>query len=112
MLALGYLKVASPELIAINLFKYSKRIAGINHIATVLSELIESIDEKKLVDHAENMNEVCQIQRLGYLIEKIDVIDEEKQQQIIDKFLEYLNNFDRPFVSLVPYISRSGHIKM
>lgn len=107
----GYLKVATPELIAIDLFKYAKRAAGINHIATVLSELIESMDENKLIKLGESTNEICQIQRLGYVIEKIDVIDEDKKQNIVNKLAEYLQNSDRPFVSLVPSISRKGYPK-
>lgn len=106
----GYLKVATPELLAIDLFKYSARAAGISHIATVLSELAPSIDENKLIELAERLGEVGQIQRLGFVLEKIDVMeDEEKKQKIIDRLLEYLKNSDRPFVSLVPYISRTGH---
>jgi predicted transcriptional regulator of viral defense system len=106
----GYLKVATPELLAIDLFKYSSRAGGISHIATVLSELAPSIDENKLIELAERLGEVGQIQRLGFILEKIDVLeDEEKKQKIIDKLVEYLKNSDRPFVALVPYISRTGH---
>lgn len=106
----GYLKVATPELLAIDLFKYSSRAGGISHIATVLSELAPSIDENKLIELAECLGEVGQIQRLGFILEKIDVLeDEEKKQKIIDKLVEYLKNSDRPFVALVPYISRTGH---
>jgi predicted transcriptional regulator of viral defense system len=106
----GYLKVATPELLAIDLFKYSNRAGGISHIATVLSELAPGIDENKLIELAEHLGEVGQIQRLGFVLEKIDVLeDEEKKQKIIDKLVEYLKNSDRPFVSLVPYISRTGH---
>ena len=107
----GYLKVATPELIAIDLFKYAKRAAGISHIATVLSELTCSIDGNKLIKLAENMDEICQIQRLGYVIEKIDVMDENKKQSIINTLAEYLQNSGRPFVSLVPYILRKGYPK-
>jgi hypothetical protein len=35
--------------------------------------------------------------------------DEEKKQKIIDRLLEYLKDSGRPFVSLVPYISKTGH---
>lgn len=108
----GYLKVATPELLAIDLFKYSKRAGGISHIATVLSELAPSIDENKLIVLAEELGEVCQIQRLGFMLEKIDVLeDEEKKEQIIQKLAEYLENSNRPYVALVPYISRTRHPK-
>lgn len=106
----GYLKVATPELLAIDLFKYSARAGGISHIATVLSELAPSIDENKLIQLAECLGEVAQIQRLGFILEKIDVMeDEAKKLKIIARLLEYLKNSGRPFVSLVPYISKTGH---
>ena len=80
--------------------------------ATVLSELAPSIDEDKLIALAEELGETCQIQRLGFMLERIDVIeDEEKKEQIIEKLAEYLQGLDRPYVSLVPYISRTGHPK-
>lgn len=108
----GYLKVSTPELLAIDLFKYSKRAGGISHIATVLSELAPSIDENKLIALAEELGEICQIQRLGFILERIDVIeDEEKKEQIIAKLAEYIETVDRPYVSLVPYIPRTGHPK-
>ena len=68
----GYLKVATPELIAIDLLKFPKHAGGMNNIATVLSELIESIDVHKLIELAENMGERYQLQRLGYIIENTD----------------------------------------
>jgi hypothetical protein len=53
---------------------------------------------------------VAQIQRLGFVLEKIDVMeDEEKKEKIIYRLVEYLKNSRRPFVSLVPYISKTGH---
>jgi predicted transcriptional regulator of viral defense system len=108
----GYLKVSTPELIVIDLFKYSKRAGGISHIATVLSELTPRIDGNRLIELAEKLGEICQIQRLGFILERIEVMeDEEKKQQIIDRLAEYLENVDRPYVSLVPYISRTGHFK-
>lgn len=103
----GYLKIATPELIAIDLFKYSKRAGGISHIATVLSELVPSIDENKLIKLAEILGEVSQIQRIGFMLEQIDVLeDEEKKQRTVSRLAEYIKTSDRPFVPLVPYITK------
>jgi len=108
----GYLKVSTPELLAIDLFKYHKRAGGISHIATVLSELAPSIDENKLIALAEELGEICQIQRLGFMLERIDVMEnEEKKEQIVAKLAEYIETIERPYVSLVPYISKTGHPK-
>ena len=112
VVATGYLKVSTPELLTIDLFKYSKRAGGISHIDTVLSELTPRIDENRLIELAEKLGEICQIQRLGFVLERIEVMeDEEKKQQVINRLAEYLENVERPYVSLVPYISRTGHSK-
>lgn len=108
----GYLKVATPELITIDLFKYYKRSGGISHIATVLSELTPYIDATKLINLAEKLGEICQIQRLGFMLEKIEVFeDEKKKQQIIDKLTTYIKDSDCSYVALVPYIPKTGKPK-
>ena len=108
----GYLKVATPELIAIDLFKYSKRAGGISHIATVLSELAPSIDENKLIMLATQLGEIRQIQRFGFMLEKIDAFeDEEKKKQIVQRLVDYLENSEYSYVTLVPYISKVRHPK-
>lgn len=105
----GYLKVATPELIAIDLLKFPNRAGGMNNIATVLSELVESIDANKLVQLAENMNEQHQLQRLGYIIEKIDVMDDDKKNTIISALAKYVKGSIKPYVPLAPAISKSGY---
>lgn len=105
----GYLKVAIPELIAIDLLKFPKHAGGINNIATVLSELIESINVHKLIELAENMDERHQLQRLGYIIEKIDVIDDNIKKTIMDALIEYVSSHVKSYAPLAPNISRIGH---
>jgi predicted transcriptional regulator of viral defense system len=104
----GYLKVATPELTAIDLFKYPNRAGGISHIATVLSELIENLDAKKLISLAENIGELCQIQRIGYVTERIDVIDEKKKNNFVNLLAKYLKNNKRPYIPLVPNMSTAS----
>lgn len=66
----GYLQVESPEALMIDLLRYSLRSGGINNIATILTELEESIDESKLVATIATMQaEQIIMQRLGYLLE-------------------------------------------
>jgi len=65
----GFLNVSSPELTALDLCYYSKHAAGINHVATVLQELSEEIDENKLVEVAKRYSSLMAVQRLGYLLE-------------------------------------------
>lgn len=104
----GYLKVASAELTALDLFKYSNHAGGISHIATVLSELVEKMDAQKLISLAENTDELCQIQRIGYVVEKIDVMDEEKKTNFLTYLAEYLKKTKRPYIALVPNMPSTG----
>ena len=105
----GYLKVASPELIAIDLLNYSSRAGGLNHIATVLSELIESMDENKLISLAEKITETYQLQRLGYMLEKIETMDEDKTAQIVAKLEECLSGKMKAYVPLASEIAKVGY---
>ncbi|MBI1954015.1 MAG: type IV toxin-antitoxin system AbiEi family antitoxin [Proteobacteria bacterium] len=105
----GYLKVATPELIAIDLLKFSKHAGGMNNIATVLSELIENINVHKLIELAENLDERYQLQRLGYIIEKVDVMDDDIKKTIIDALAEYVSSHMKSYTPLSSAISRIGH---
>lgn len=107
----GYLKVATPELIALDLFKYSKRAAGISHIATVLTELLENIDGKKLIELAEKTGQLFQLQRIGYIIEKIEVMDEKKKETLLAVLSKYVKKANRSFIYLLPSYIKKGSQK-
>lgn len=67
----GYIKVSGPELTAIDLLLYEKRIGGINRCFTILNELHEAMKPsvlKKVI--AENVP-IPVLQRLGYLLDLI-----------------------------------------
>ena len=62
--------ISSPELTAIDLVVYMKRAGGINQVATVLSELAETIDFGRVgMDFFEGVSAAA-IQRLGYLLDE------------------------------------------
>jgi len=65
----GYVPVSTPEMTAYDLVRYRKGAGSIDHIATVLAELAERLDAKKLVAIAKKGEELPVIQRLGYLLE-------------------------------------------
>lgn len=101
----GYLKVATPELVAIDLLNYSSRVGGLNHIATVLSELIENLDAERLINLAKETNSQYQLQRIGYILEKIDVMDNEKKNltsELLSKFVASNITSYKPIASEVP----------
>lgn len=105
----GYLRISSPELTALDLLMYSNKSGGLNHIATVLSELVEAIDSKKLITLANQVNKNILFQRLGYILEKIDPMDTESNQEIIDALAKYLTPKKLRFKPLAPEISGIGY---
>ncbi|MBI5139579.1 type IV toxin-antitoxin system AbiEi family antitoxin [Candidatus Nomurabacteria bacterium] len=64
----GYIQVSTPEATALDLLRYPRVAGGLNNIATVLTELSEVINPKKLAQIAIHC-ETSYIQRLGYLLD-------------------------------------------
>ena len=104
----GYLTIATPELTAMDLLNYPRHVGGVNHIATVLSELIEKVDPILLIKLVHESAEKSWVQRLGYILEKIDSMDEEKQQHIADLLYQSLAKPLR-MVPLVPELQTTGN---
>lgn len=63
------LTISTPEGTAMDLLNYPRQSGGLNHIVTVLAELQEAMDPKKLLSLAENNPIFAWQQRLGYLLE-------------------------------------------
>jgi len=66
----GYIPVSTPEMTAYDLVRYRKGAGSIDHVATVLAELAERLDAKRLLAIAKKGEEMPVIQRLGYLLER------------------------------------------
>jgi predicted transcriptional regulator of viral defense system len=66
----GTLLVSSPEATALDLVGYAEHAGGLEHVATVLSELAERIDVENLATAARTAP-VPWAQRLGYLLEHL-----------------------------------------
>jgi predicted transcriptional regulator of viral defense system len=68
----GYYLVSTPELTAIDLIRFPKKSGHLNNIATVLEELVEKIDFKKLKSICiKHSTPTTAIQRLGFLLDNI-----------------------------------------
>jgi predicted transcriptional regulator of viral defense system len=63
----GYLLVSSPETTAYDLVGYVSRCGGLDHVATVLAELAESLSSEGLAALAD-LSPLPWAQRLGYLL--------------------------------------------
>lgn len=66
----GYISVSSPEATALDLIRYSRSIGGLDRVITVLKELGETVDAKKLLEAAKTDGNLAYAQRLGWLMEK------------------------------------------
>ncbi len=68
---MSMLMVSTPEGTAMDLMNYPHQSVGLNHIATVLTELHESMNADKLFNLAKNSSVLAWQQRLGYMLEMI-----------------------------------------
>lgn len=68
---MGYITISSPELTAVDLIQFEKRIGGLNRSGTVLNELAEMIKLDHIDESFLKETSSSTIQRLGYLCEKI-----------------------------------------
>jgi predicted transcriptional regulator of viral defense system len=62
----GPIRVASPEATALELVGYADQSGGLDNVASVLAELAEMLDAKRLVAAASHCP-IAWVQRLGYL---------------------------------------------
>lgn len=69
----GVIDVATPELLAADLVSSPQYAAGINNVATILSDLAESLDAKKLLELMQINTELFWVQRLGWFFEFLGV---------------------------------------
>jgi predicted transcriptional regulator of viral defense system len=67
----GYVRVSSPEATALELVGYAKHAGGLDNVATVLSDLAESIDAGRLAAEAHKAP-LAWSQRLGFLFELVE----------------------------------------
>lgn len=91
----GYLNVATPEVTAIDLFGYVKGAAGLDNVATVLMELTESINPKKLAEVA-SLSPIAWAQRLGFCLDFI------KRESKAQHLYNYIAQKDPRFTPLDP----------
>ncbi len=67
----GSLKASTPETTAWDLVRYPGAAGGLDHVATVLSELAEKLDGKELRATLKRHGDVLVAQRLGYLLDQL-----------------------------------------
>jgi predicted transcriptional regulator of viral defense system len=97
----GTLLLSTPEATAVDLVGYQHQAGGLDHVATVLSELAERIDPAKLVVAAATAANPW-AQRLGYLLERAGAADK------VGPLKEYVRAKARESVPLLPKASRQS----
>jgi predicted transcriptional regulator of viral defense system len=67
----GAMRVSTPEATAIDLLRYVQAAGHLGNVATVLAELAERLDARRLADVARAGGDLSNAQRLGYLLEHV-----------------------------------------
>ncbi len=96
----GYLNISCPELTVMDLLIYLHQSGGLNHVATVLTELIESVDAEKMLKLVQSSKEKAWVQRLGYILEHINPIESENRDKLVKLLTNYLEKQKTTFVPL------------
>lgn len=94
----GRILYSSPELTAVELVQYEQHCGGLSHIATILSELAETLDFAKLRQDFFAYCKGADIQRLGYLLD--EMLGEKKLAD--DVYHQWRTNFATSWTLLNP----------
>ena len=97
----GIVKISTPEATALDLIGYVRHCAGLNNVATVIAELSENIDSKRLIEVA-GYSPVAWVQRLGYLL---DLLEEQDKADTVADYLKTMRLMPTP---LMPGVSIKG----
>lgn len=81
----GDVLISTPEATLFDLLRYDRKAAGLSHIATVILEMAENIDGKKLAPIAGIYNDVPLTQRVGYML---DTFGNRKASMFLHKWLK------------------------
>ena len=104
----GYLKVSSPEVTVMDLLLYPNHVGGINATATILSELIDALNPQKMKTLAVQLQGKAWVQRLGWILEHIETVDEKKKVLIIGLLGEHLNTQKLFYIPAAPELETTG----
>ena len=67
----GYIKISDPELTALDLIQFESKIGGLNRVTTLLDELTEKMEPKKLQNYTIKNIPFAYLQRLGFILDNI-----------------------------------------
>lgn len=96
----GYLNISSPELTVMDSLMYLQQSGGLNHVATVFTELIEVVNAEKMLNLVQRSKEKAWIQRLGYILEHIEPLETKNRDSLIEQLITYLKKQSVAFIPL------------
>lgn len=67
----GYIKVSTPETTAWDIVRFPHASGGLDNVVTILSELSERLDAKRLADTARRHGDRLVARRLGFLLDRL-----------------------------------------
>ena len=67
----GYLFISNPILTAADLVQFEKKVGGLNRVASILQDLVESIKPESITSTFVEYMHSSTLQRLGYLLETV-----------------------------------------
>ena len=105
----GYLPISTPEETAKDIMRFYKRCGGLNHQATVLAELTQTIDPQKLIALARKSGRLFWIQRMGYMLELIDTFYKKERDSVVAALVKFLDKKPLRYAPLAREIGTKGH---
>jgi predicted transcriptional regulator of viral defense system len=101
----GSIVVSTPEATAIDLIGYQRQTGGLSQVATVLAELAERIDSRKLALAAATAP-IPWVQRLGYVLDQVGAAD---KAQKLKALVRARAHEPVPLLPSAPYTKTSRH---
>jgi predicted transcriptional regulator of viral defense system len=98
----GSMRVSAPESTAYDLVRFPAAAGHLSNVATVLSELVESMSAEALVEKAECAR-LPEVQRLGYLLDLVGA------EELAEPLAGWLSNRRRRAVLLRPDGTHKTH---
>ena len=92
----GTMRVSTAEATALDLLRYVEHAGFLSNVATVLRDLAEVCDPRRLVKAAESDGELAYAQRLGYLLDLVGV------RRLADPLAQWLETRRPSLVRLNP----------
>jgi predicted transcriptional regulator of viral defense system len=95
----GFIQVSTPEVTAFDLVGYPEHSAGLDNVATILSQLTEDLDVDKIVTVAE-LSPMAWAQRLGYLL---NLVGESEKAEKLAEYIRQNHPVPTPLFKAKPF---------